>query len=38
MFTGHKNQLELSDSLIENILLQDNELIKLKKVLNLKKI
>jgi len=30
MFTGNKNQLELSDSLIENILTQSNELIKLK--------
>jgi hypothetical protein len=34
MFTGLKNQLELSDSLIENILPLDNELIKLKKILN----
>ena len=33
MFTGLKNQLELSDSLIENILPQDNELVKLKKIL-----
>ena len=32
MFTGLKNQLELSDSLIENILPLDNELIKLKKI------
>ena len=30
IFTVHKNQLELSDSLIENILTQSNELIKLK--------
>jgi len=29
-FTGLKNQLELSDSLIDDILLQDNELIKFK--------
>jgi len=34
MFTGLKNQLELSDSLITNILPQDNELVKLKKILN----
>lgn len=34
MFTGLKNQLELSDSLIENILPLDDELIKLKKILN----
>jgi|AntAceMinimDraft_16_1070373.scaffolds.fasta_scaffold39918_1 transposase len=34
MFTGLKNQLELSDSLIENILPHDNELVKLKKILN----
>jgi len=38
MFTGLKNQLELSDSLIDNILPQDNELIKLKKALNWKSI
>ena len=38
MFTGLKNQLELSDSLIENILPQDNELVKLKKILNWKDI
>lgn len=34
MFTGLKKQLELSDSLIENILPLENELIKLKKVIN----
>src|SRR5659263_544386 len=34
MFTGLKNQLELSDSLITNILPKDNELVKLKKILN----
>jgi hypothetical protein len=34
MFTGLKVQLELTDTLIDNILPQDNELIKLKKVLN----
>ena len=34
MFTGLKNQLELSGSLITNILPQDNELVKLKKILN----
>jgi len=38
MFTGLKNQLELSDSLITNILPQDNELVKLKKILNWKDI
>src|SRR5450830_1016567 len=38
MFTGLKNQLELSDSLITNILPQDNELVKLKKILNWKEI
>ena len=38
MFTGLKNQLELSDSLIDDILPQDNELIKLKKALNWKSI
>jgi hypothetical protein len=38
MFTGLKNQLELSDSLIENILPLENELIKLKKILNWDKI
>ena len=38
MFTGLKNQLELSDSLIENILPQNNELVKLKKILNWKDI
>jgi hypothetical protein len=38
MFTGLKNQLELPDSLIENILPQDNELVKLKKILNWKDI
>jgi IS5 family transposase len=34
MFTGLKYQLELSDSLITNILPKDNELVKLKKILN----
>ena len=34
MFTGLKNQLELHGSLITNILPQDNELVKLKKILN----
>src|SRR5680860_514913 len=34
MFTGLKNQLELSDSLITNILPKDNELVKLKKILD----
>jgi len=38
MFTGLKNQLELSDSLITNILPLDNELVKLKKILNWKDI
>jgi IS5 family transposase len=38
MFTGLKHQLELTDSLIDDILPQDNELIKLKKVLNWKAI
>ena len=38
MFTGLKNQLYLSDSLIDNILPQDNELVKLKKILNWKDI
>ena len=38
MFTGLKNQLELSDSLIDDILPQNNELIKLKKALNWKSI
>ena len=33
MFTGLKNQLELSDSLITNILPLDNELVKLKKIM-----
>ena len=33
MFTGLKNQLELSDSLITNILPLDNELVKLKKII-----
>ena len=32
MFTGLKAQLEITDTLIDNILPQDNELIKLKKV------
>lgn len=34
MFTGLKKQLELQGSLINDILPQDNELVKLKKVLN----
>jgi len=34
MFTGLKKQLELTDSLINDILPFDNELIKLKKILN----
>jgi transposase len=34
MFTGLKVQLEVTDTLIDNILPQDNELVKLKKVLN----
>ena len=38
MFAGLKNQLELQGSLITNILSQDNELVKLKKVLNWKDI
>ena len=38
MFTGLKNQLELQGSLITNILPQDNELVKLKKILNWKDI
>jgi len=38
MFTGLKYQLEVTDTLIDNILPQDNELIKLKKVLNWEKI
>ena len=38
MFTGLKHQLELTDSLIDDILPQGNELIKLKKVLNWKAI
>jgi len=38
MFTGLKYQLEITDTLIEDILPQDNELIKLKKVLNWEKI
>jgi len=38
MFTGLKNQLELQGSLIENILPQNNELVKLKKILNWKDI
>jgi len=38
MFTGLKAQLEITDTLIDNILPQDNELIKLKKVLNWEKI
>ena len=38
MFTGLKKQLELSDSLINDILPKDNELVKLKKILNWKDI
>ena len=38
MFTGLKHQLEITDTLIDDILPQDNELIKLKKVLNWEKI
>lgn len=38
MFTGLKKQLELQGSLINDILPQDNELVKLKKVLNWKDI
>jgi len=38
MFTGLKHQLELTDTLIDDILPQDNELIKLKKALNWKDI
>jgi len=38
MFTGLKKQLELTDTLIDDILPQDNELIKLKKALNWKTI
>jgi len=38
MFAGLKNQLELQGSLITNILSQDNELVKLKKVFNWKDI
>jgi len=38
MFTGLKHQLEITDTLIEDILPQDNELIKLKKALNWEKI
>jgi hypothetical protein len=34
MFTGLKVQLEITDTLIDDILPQDNELIKLKKALN----
>ena len=34
MFTGLKKQLELSDSLIEDIVPQDHDLVKLKKVIN----
>ena len=36
MFTGLKNQLELQGSPITNILPKDNELVKLKKILNWK--
>ena len=35
MFTGLKNQLELSDSLAADILPLDNKLVKLKKILTL---
>jgi len=38
MFTGLKHQLELTDTLIDDILPQDNELVKLKKALNWKDI
>ena len=38
MFTGLKKQLELTDTLIDDILPQDNELVKLKKALNWKDI
>jgi len=38
MFTGLKAQLELTDTLIDDILPQDNELVKLKKALNWKAI
>ena len=38
MFTGIKYKLEITDTLIDNILPQDNKLIKLKKVLNWEKI
>jgi len=38
MFTGLKKQLELTDTLIDDILPQDNELIKLKRALNWKAI
>ena len=38
MFTGLKKQLEISDILIENILPLDNELVKLRKILNWEKI
>lgn len=38
MFTGLKAQLEITDTLIDDILPQDNELIKLKKALNWEKI
>ena len=38
MFTGLKKQLELTDTLIDDILPQDNELVKLKKALNWKNI
>ena len=33
MFTGLKHQLEVTDTIIDDILPQDNELIKLKKAL-----
>ena len=38
MFTGLKVQLEITDTLIDDILPQDNELIKLKKAINWDKI
>jgi len=38
MFTGLKHQLELTDTLLDDILPQDSQLIKLKKVLNWKAI
>ena len=37
IFTGLKYQLEVTDTLIDDILPQDNELIKFKKVINWKR-